>query len=165
MSPSVTVADRIYTLESIQELMTQANTHPEESARAAATFEIASLSLFSQLTQARALEAIERHLAPVVTRTDLSFTPPADEPTHTVGRTKEQDLLAAAHDHSLLNRLRVSVIEQGKPAIFNSVKHGVLKVFYEGAEEPEWKYTQDGHLISEDKMIALLDAASPPSDA
>ncbi|USN16553.1 hypothetical protein POLEWNIK_00270 [Brevundimonas phage vB_BpoS-Polewnik] len=165
MQSSVTVGDRVYTMDSIRELMTVANTAGEEAQRAAATFEIASLSLFSQLLQTETLVKIAQQLEPVVTSVSLDIEAPgASEEDHPAGKTREQMLKEAAHDHPILQTLRSRVVVMGKPAIMQTVKQGVLKVFYEGAADPVWKYTQDGHPISEDKMIALLDAANPPSD-
>ncbi|USN16738.1 hypothetical protein STRZYGA_00170 [Brevundimonas phage vB_BpoS-Strzyga] len=164
MQPSVVIGDRVYTMDSIRELMTVANTAGEETDRAAATFEIASLSLFSQLLQAEALVKIAQHLEPTITSVSFDIESPKAAEEHPAGKTKEEMLLEAAHDHPILQTLRSRVVVMGKPATMVTKNQGTLKVFYEGNSDPVWKYTQDNHPISEDKMIALLDAANPPSD-
>lgn len=160
----VNVGGRIYTVESIHQLLLSANTAEDERTRAGANFELGAIQVYAALVSAQSLAEIARNTQPVIIRTDVSVERPVEEPE--VVFDKDYLLEQAEHEHEMLQSLRQSTIIQGKPAILQSVKHGTLKVFMRVEDrEVLWDYTLKGEPVDEARAISVLDAVYPPASA
>lgn len=156
---TVNIGGRIYTLESIHNLIALTGKQAEDPQQAAgAARELSALQLFGQLQQAAALEMIAATLG-----REVVIVSSGGAELNAVRAPVSNLAELANHDHKLLHTLRHRVIETGKPAIVEPAKGPTLKIFFEAAGDPQWKYTEGGHPITEERLIALLDAAFPPS--